>query len=74
MTEKRQLTISLSGASACGKTRTAAMLHYLFDQAGIEVVHQSGDAVHDFSADESGEELLQWLTDNVKILLVDYRT
>lgn len=74
MTEKRQLTISLSGASACGKTRTAAMLHYLFDQAGIEVVHQSGDAVHDFTVNDEGERLLEWLVDNVKIVLVDYRT
>lgn len=74
MTEKRTLTISLSGASGSGKTRTAALLHYLFDMVDIEVTHQSGDKVIDHEKDDRGEDVLNWLKDNVKIVLVDYRT
>lgn len=69
---KKQLTITLSGPSGCGKTRTAAMLQYLFNLVDIEVEHASGDPVIDHD-DGSGEDLMQWLADNIKIMVKDER-
>lgn len=71
---KKQLTISLSGESASGKTITAELLHAFFTQNGIQSKLQHAPDSRATLAPYIQADLAKHLRDNVNVLIVDYQT
>lgn len=73
MTEKKQLTISFSGGAGSGKTIASVLMLAWLHSQGVEAEILNGPASEGMNPKSTGL-LLQYLRENVKITLVDYRT